>query len=177
MENKVLFVGFGMILLLCSFIFPKDLNHKVKKEIQHVFEIIDFNYDPVTVPQNIETALPIALTADNFYRISNNNGVLGYVFLGQAPSKTAKFDYLVIFNAHLEIIHSKIMVYREEYGGEIGSKRWLKQFLGKTGKDHVSYQENIDGIAGATISVQSMTKAMDDLLRTIGILQSNKLLQ
>ncbi|MCJ7467497.1 MAG: FMN-binding protein [Maribacter sp.] len=177
MENKAIIIIFGMLLLSNGFKLPKDLNQRVKKEIQDVFEIVDFSCDPVTVPENLETSLPIALTPDNFYKISSKNGVLGYIFLGQAPSKTAKFDYLVIFNTHLEIIHLKIMAYREEYGGEIGSKRWLKQFLGKTGKDRVSYRENIDGIAGATISVQSMTNAMDQLLRAIGMLQSEKILQ
>ena len=98
--------------------------------------------------------------------------MLGYAFVDQAPSKTAKFDYLVIFDSDLKIINSKVLIYREEYGGEIGSKRWLKQFLGKTGSDRVDTKKNIDAIAGATISVRSMTKSMDNLLQTIGILQA-----
>ena len=101
---------------------------------------------------------------------------MGYAFVGNAPSKTAKFDYLVIFDRDLKVIHSKVLVYREDYGGEIGSKRWLKQFLGKTGNDRVSCENNIDAISGATISVRSMTLSMDKLFQTIGQLQENKFL-
>ena len=83
---------------------------------------------------------------------------------------------MVIFDANLEVIHSKVLIYREEYGGEIGSKRWLEQFIGKTGQDRVDHETNIDGISGATISVRSMTTSMDNLLQTVGILQEKKML-
>ena len=82
----------------------------------------------------------------------------------------------ISINTELKVVHTKVLVYREEYGGEIGSKRWLKQFIGKTGGDRVNHETNIDGIAGATISVRSMTSAMDELLQTIGILQKNQVL-
>jgi len=101
---------------------------------------------------------------------------LGYLFVDKAPSKTAEFDYLIVFDTELKIMHSKVLIYREEYGGEIGSKRWLKQFNGKTAKDRVSHKTNIDGIAGATISVRSMTNSIDELLQTVGILQKNQVL-
>ena len=68
------------------------------------------------------------------------------------------------------------MVYREDYGGEIGSKRWLKQFIGKTQNDELRYGDNIAAISGATISVQVMTKAMNDLLKSIKTLHSKNIL-
>ena len=68
------------------------------------------------------------------------------------------------------------MVYREDYGGEIGSKRWLKQFIGKTQNDELKYQDNIVAISGATISVRSMTSAVNDLLHSLKILHSKQIL-
>jgi Na+-translocating ferredoxin:NAD+ oxidoreductase RnfG subunit len=67
-------------------------------------------------------------------------------------------------------------VYREEYGGEIGSSRWLRQFNGLSGTDRVSPKTNIDAISGATISVRSMTRSVDNLLQTVGKLQENRVL-
>ena len=65
-----------------------------------------------------------------------------------------------------------MLIYREEYGGEIGSKRWLKQFIGASSKsEELVYNTDIIPIAGATISVRTMTKAMNDLLKSISILQ------
>ncbi|MCK4562953.1 MAG: FMN-binding protein, partial [Flavobacteriaceae bacterium] len=50
------------------------------------------------------------------------------------------------------------------------------QFNDLTTGDHVKYQKDIKAISGATISAKSMTKAVNDLLDGITILQNkNKL--
>ena len=72
-----------------------------------------------------------------------------------------------------KIAKSKVLVYREDYGGEIGSKRWLKQFIGKTENDSLKYGDDIVAISGATISVRSMTTAINNLLASIKILRQN----
>ena len=53
------------------------------------------------------------------------------------------------------------MVYREDYGGEIGSKRWLSQFISKNRDSILGYEEEITKISGATISVKSMTASIN----------------
>ncbi len=159
------------LFLLVGFGIPKGVQKRVKKEVEKTFEVADFTMDSITVPNELNEVLPTKISGSNLYRVNDTNSLLGYVFVDQAPSKTAKFDYLVVFDYDLKVINSKVLIYREEYGGEIGSKRWLKQFLGKTGGDRVNCETNIDAISGATISVQSMTKSMDNLFQTIGILQ------
>ena len=138
------------------------IHKKVKKEIVKVFGVEDATLKSVSVSSELNKDLPVKITEDNFYSLLKDNKLVGYVFVDQASSKTAKFDYLVLFNENLEVVSSKVLIYREEYGGEIGSSRWLKQFLGKTGKDRVSLNTNID--------------AMDNLLQTIGKLQERKVL-
>jgi len=69
-----------------------------------------------------------------------------------------------------------VLIYREEYGGEIGSKRWLKQFIGKTKTDDLRYGDNIINISGATISVRSMTSAMNNLLLSLKTLSEKGIL-
>jgi Na+-translocating ferredoxin:NAD+ oxidoreductase RnfG subunit len=170
---------FSIILasfLLFGFGLPKDIQKRVDKEIEKMFESSTIDMLPIEVPEEINSKLPAKITEDNFFTLSEGVELIGYAFVDKAPSKTAQFDYLVIFDQELKVIHTKVLVYREEYGGEIGSRRWLKQFLGKTGNDRVSYEDNIDGISGATISVRSMTLSMDKLLQTIGQLQENKIL-
>lgn len=160
-------------LFLSSFGITNNIHKKARKEVQKVLGIENFELSPVSLPDNAIDDLPTTITNQNFYRILRGSEKLGFVFVDQAPSKTAKFDYMVVFDSQLKIIHTKVLAYREEYGGEIGSKRWLKQFLGKTIDDRVDHETNIDGIAGATISVRSMTNAIDNLLQTITVLQSN----
>ncbi|MFX0558140.1 FMN-binding protein [Maribacter sp. CXY002] len=167
-------VAFAVLgLLLSSFGLSKSIHKKVVREIQNVLDIETFELEAVAVSnQDVSAKLPIRITGDNFFKINTSNDILGYVFVDQASSKTAKFDFMVVFDPQLKIIHSKVLIYREEYGGEIGSKRWLKQFLGKTIGDRVDYETNIDGIAGATISVRSMTNAIDNLLQSLTILKN-----
>lgn len=175
-QKRAIGILLSTSILLFSFGLPKNLEKKVQKKIEKTFGVVEFSWQSITVSNTLNDQLPVKITSDNFYRISGDNQLLGYAFVDKAPSKTAKFDYLVIFDDNLEIINSEVLVYREEYGGEIGSKRWLKQFLGKTGSDRVDPETNIDGISGATISVNSMTHAVDNLLQTVGILQANKIL-
>ncbi|WP_190809364.1 FMN-binding protein [Flagellimonas sp. S3867] len=160
-----------ILLLFFGFSIPKGVHKKVIKEVQKTFEVSNFDMTAIMVANELNTALPTKISGDNLYKIDLQDSILGYAFVGQAPSKTAKFDYLVVFDSDLKVVNSKVLIYREEYGGEIGSKRWLKQFIGKTGADRVNHETNIDAISGATISVRSMTKSMDNLLQTIGILQ------
>lgn len=168
-------VGIGIVMLM-GFGLPKNLQKKVDKEVTKYFNLEDYNMEPVSIPEGSSKKLPSSINGDNLFKIFNGKTHLGYAFVDQAPSKTAQFDYFILLDPDLKILTSKVLIYREEYGGEIGSKRWLRQFDGKGPGDHVDYKTNIDGIAGATISVRSMTNAVDDLLESLEILREQKVL-
>ena len=70
---------------------------------------------------------------------------------------------MVVFDMDGRIREGAILVYREAYGGEISSKRWLKQFIGKGSKDAMILNDDISGISGATISCRSATTGIKDL--------------
>ena len=165
---------YGLVLLMFAFFgfnIPNGLSKRALKEVEKTFAVTDFTLQPIKITDETNALLPSKITGSNLFLVQGKSSVLGYVFVDQAPSKTAKFDYLVVFDGNLKVINTKVLLYREEYGGEIGSKRWLKQFIGKSGSDRVKAGENIDVISGATISVNSMTLAMDQLLQTIQILK------
>ena len=71
---------------------------------------------------------------------------------------------MILFDPSFTIKKASVLIYREDYGGEIGSKRWLSQFIGKTFFDKFIYRKNVAAISGATISVNSMTDAVNDIL-------------
>lgn len=165
-------LGFSML----SVGLPKTLHKKVHKEISEVFELESFNLTSVSIPAEIEETLPSRFGEDNFFKVESDENFIAYAYLSQATSKTALFDYLVLLDKDLVVIKTKILIYREEYGGEIGSKRWLKQFIGKTQNDELKYGEDIVAISGATISVRSFTEAMNDFLKSLKILHSKQVL-
>lgn len=165
-----------LAFLMLSFGLPKNIQKKVNKEIEKTFLVETFNLVGVEISSEITKDLPSKFEENNLFKIEEDRNLLGYAYLSKASSKTAQFDYLVLFDKDLIVIKSKVLIYREEYGGEIGSKRWLKQFIGKKGGDELKYGDNIIAISGATISVRSMTNAMNDLLKSLKILQSKNVL-
>ena len=170
--NKVLFTLF----LIISIGLSKSIQKKVNKEIKDVFNIEQFTFTAVNIDSEIAKTLPSTFGDDNLFKIETNNSIIGFAYVSKAFGKVDYFDYLVLLDKDLIILKTKILVYREDYGGEIGSSRWLKQFIGKTQNDELRYGDNIAGISGATISVQVMIKAMNDLLRSIKILHSKNIL-
>jgi len=165
-----------IIFFLCSFEIPKNLQKKVAKEIKATYSIENYTLTNVSINSVLNSSLPIKINNDNFYKIVSSNKVVGFVFLEKAPSKTAEFDYLILLDVTGTIKKSKVLIYREEYGGEIGSTRWLRQFIGKKSGDNLEYKNNIDAISGATISVRSMINATNDVLKTVKNLKENKII-
>ncbi|MGZ0016679.1 FMN-binding protein [Yeosuana sp. AK3] len=168
----LILVGFSLL----AFGLPKSIEKKVNKEITETFNVENFNLISVSIPVEIEQTLPSRFGEDNLFKIEADDKFLAYVYVSQAASKTALFDYMVLLDSDLIIIKTKVLYYREEYGGEIGSKRWLKQFIGKTKTDDLKYGENIIAISGATISVRSFTEAINNLLKSLKIIHSKNIL-
>lgn len=168
----LIFVSVSML----SFGLPKNIQKKVKAAIGSTFKVEDFSLYLVDIPSEITVILPSTFQKESLYKINTNDSLVGYAYIAKAPSKTDEFDYLVLFDSDLIIVKSKVLIYREDYGGEIGSKRWLKQFIGKTLTDELIYRDNIAAISGATISVKSMTFAINKLLQSIKILHNKNII-
>jgi len=66
------------------------------------------------------------------------------------------FDYALILDTSMTILKVLVVDYPGDYGYEITSKGWLKQFIGYKGKP-IRYGKEIDAISGATISANSIT--------------------
>lgn len=152
---------------------PKNIFKKVSKEIVSVYETKNFELKEVEINEDLNAELAHPVKDNNFFQILVSNELVGYAYIAKAPSKTDEFDYMVLLDKELIIIRSKLLIYREDYGAEIGSKRWLKQFNGLKEGVNVEYGNEIIPISGATISAQSMTVAINNLLESIAILNKN----
>jgi len=159
---------------LIAFQLPVNIQKKVDKEIKLIYNVDEFLLEPILVSKEINDQLQTKIFENDLFKIKSEGKQLGYAYVGEAFGKADNFDYLVIFDNDLIIVKTKILVYREDYGGEIGSKRWLKQFNGKGQNDDVKYAQDIIAISGATISANAMTVSVNNLLRTIAILHQNK---
>ena len=91
-----------------------------------------------------------------------NSKPFAFVLFAEAMGKVDNFTYLIVFTPNGIIENVSVLLYKENYGGEIGSKRFLRQFNGKSNGIKMEYNEDIDGISGATISVQAITRAVKE---------------
>jgi len=169
MNLKYLAIVFLGLTLIVSNL-PKNIAKKIDKEIKAAYSIDNYTLNALIFDECITESLPSKFGENNLFKISSNNNFVGYAYVSKAPSKTDEFDYLVLFDIDFIILKSKVLIYREDYGSEIGSKRWLKQLIGKTQNDTLIYGNNIAAISGATISVKSMTNAVNNLLKSIKFL-------
>lgn len=164
---KVVIISSIACLAMTPFMQPSK---KVVKQVQDIFNLESISFKPIVLQENSS----IKIDQDTYYSLSVHDSLIGYAVIDKAPSKTAQFDYLVVTDPELSILRSRVLTYREEYGGAIGSYRWLKQFIGKK---HDSDFNEIAAISGATISVQSMKKAVIENLETLHQLKTTQLIQ
>ena len=173
MRLTVLFL-FTILLLSVS---EKDRNKKkVSKQIKSVLSIENFELSKINIDNKIKSKIWDKFNFDQFQKIKHKDTLIGYSYESKAPSMHYEFDYLIILGIDLKIIDSKVLVYRENWGGEIGSKRWLKQFKNKGKDDNLKYMQDISAISGATISVKSMIETVNLFLDSVNKLNQNSVL-
>jgi hypothetical protein len=151
----------AIAFLFFSFTFPgweydKEYNTIIHKSIAEIF-----NSSSLLVQEFLDIE-------EFFYVIKQKDIVLGYFVVAQAPSKFHQFDYYIIFNSEAEILKIEILQYRENYGAEICSKSWLANFIKISTNNYPEYNRRVDGISGATISVNSIKR---DVFKVSNILE------
>jgi Na+-translocating ferredoxin:NAD+ oxidoreductase RnfG subunit len=149
----------------------EKLKLKVDNCIKSTYPEIDYTLveKKISTSQQENTLLDM----DNkLFQINNGANIIGYIYVDQAPSMKNVFDYAVVLSPDLEIVNTKVLIYREQHGRQIGAKRWLQQFFNMNSTNRPVLGKDIDGITGATISATSMTKAVHNLLVDIDYLKS-----
>lgn len=171
---KKIIAIFFIVCISSSFTTSKRVDALIKKEITSVFNIESFTKQSLTISLEVNSTLPIRINDTNFFKIIHDNTEIGYYYFGKAYGKADFFDFIVIFDKELIVSKVKVITYREDHGGEVGSKRWLRQFEGAEKDEKLEYQHDIAGISGATISVKSMLNEVNKLLKTITILNDKE---
>ena len=156
---------------------PKNLEIKLDKVLKEYFGGSFGSKEKIIFSVETQHNVPLNHEDDLILKIRDlKSHTIGFAYLGKAKSKIALFDYVVIFDKNLIITQVKVLIYREDHGGEINSKRWLQQFLGFEKNQDIVYKKDIAGISGATISASSLTQAVNNDLKIMGKLyQLNQL--
>ena len=116
------------------------------------------------------------LSDNTIYQVLKDNNVVSYAYLSKGFGKMNEFDYMIVFNKDLSVKKIKVLIYREEQGGEIGSTRWLKQFMGKKDPENLKFGHDVQNISGATLSARSLTEDVKKVMNKIKELNSKGIL-
>ena len=148
-----------IVTLFSSFDLPKSAYKKMDKTIANLWQDKVIKKIPIELSQQQKNDFQLK-DSDLIYQLSNNNKTVAYLYLSQAKSRSDIIDYMIIFNPNISILTVQVLVYREDFGGEVGSKRWLRQFKGKTNGVGMKFGQDIQNISGATISARNMSESV-----------------
>ena len=171
--KKSYFIPKGLtILILYITVFPYFLIGGIREDAEELIistygEDIQVDFKKWNPPQEIkiysEKKARSRFMFDHVYiwKISESNSLVGVAILDNVLGKSLPITYLTCFNMDGQLINAHIVKYREDYGYEVGNKRWLNQFIGLGINSDFIIGKNIDGISGATISVNSVTRGIN----------------
>jgi hypothetical protein len=90
--------------------------------------------------------------------------LLGYAVIVEEIGKHRPITFVVGVRANGGVNDVAVMAYREAYGGEVKSQRFLGQYRGKAVGDRLQPYTEIKNIAGATLSVDAASRAVKKAL-------------
>lgn len=93
---------------------------------------------------------------------------LGYAVVLEEIGKHRPITSIVGVTPDGKVQDVAVMVYREAYGGEVGSRRFLGQYPGRTSSDPLATK--IKNIAGATLSVAALNRTVTKGLAAVDVL-------
>lgn len=99
----------------------------------------------------------------SFWKITSamaGDKLLGYVVTDNVIGKAELISYAVGLTAAGEILDVQILAYREDHGGEVRTKAWRQQFVGKSAAAPLRVGDDIANISGATLSCTHLTEGI-----------------
>jgi Na+-translocating ferredoxin:NAD+ oxidoreductase RnfG subunit len=90
--------------------------------------------------------------------------VIGYGIVDDVRGKAQPITYITLITPEGKIADIEVLIYREPYGGEIGYETFRKQFRGKSPNAKLRVGEDIQNMAGATISSNAITRGAKKIL-------------
>jgi Na+-translocating ferredoxin:NAD+ oxidoreductase RnfG subunit len=99
-----------------------------------------------------------------FYFAHKGGKKTGVAVMEVQPGKWGPVKYIVAMDLAGKVTNLAVMSYVEQRGRPIATKRFLNQFVGKTGKSQIVAGKDIDAVSGATISSRATAFAVKKVI-------------
>lgn len=144
-----------------------EISDRVAKSISKNFGVdVKFQVEKMNIPKEIKFEIEKTVKQKFYknyayvYKISRNDSILATAILDNVYGKVMPITFMVYFDKNGKILKSEVIKYREQYGGTITNPKWNKQFIGKDFQSDFIPSRGVDGISGATISVNSISRGI-----------------
>jgi len=94
------------------------------------------------------------------FAASRGDAKLGRAIVIEEIGKHRPITFMVGLKPDGSVQDVAVMAYREAYGGEVRTARFLRQYRGKAPADPLRSGQDIKNIAGATLSVDAASRAV-----------------
>lgn len=151
-----------------------EYQKKINKNLNSVWSGKNFEIEEIILPDTLKNNAGFTI-----HSVTNKDSLFGYYIVRDAfachvggcdkpvdstllISEYEIFIFMTVFNTEMEILKVDVLDYQATKGFQMTSKKWLKQFLGKSDCNY-KYGENIDAITGATTSAKSLIKNLNGI--------------
>lgn len=149
---------------------PKSVEKRLQRKIQKVFDGEGYTKKLINYSDSLKKN-----SNSYFYLLENTEKSKKYILsltlangckIGGCDINDKNGDLFETFYMYAlyeesgQLVDLKILDYQSDYGYQITSNWWLKQFIKNQGESY-EYSKNIDAISGATTSVKSTIKEMN----------------
>jgi len=155
---------------------PEYARKKVDKRLEEIWPGKSVSLDKITVDPATLTAINSGESKVDLYLLKDNSGNLGFLYLDLARGKFEDITYMTLFDNNLSILNVQVLIYKEDYGGEVQNRKWLKQFEGKKNGESMEFRKDVVNISGATISCKSMTENIRRISKIMTGLRTRKII-
>jgi Na+-translocating ferredoxin:NAD+ oxidoreductase subunit G len=156
----------SLLLLLVLIPGPAEAQQYFKKSelLGDMFPTAD-RVEPVTLDvtpadqRRARTDLGGRLPNDTYtlYRATTQGQTVGWCLFDDQLGQHEPITFGVQLDPAGTLVRIEVVVYREDRGAEIRSRRFRKQFEGKSGGDPIRLGSDIQAVSGATYSSRSAT--------------------
>jgi electron transport complex protein RnfG len=95
-------------------------------------------------------------TSYTFYVATSGGRIDGYALIDEEKGEHLPITFAVKLSPEGKILRQEIVVYREARGDEVRDERFRAQFVGKSARDAIETDQDIQAVSGATISSRAM---------------------
>jgi Na+-translocating ferredoxin:NAD+ oxidoreductase RnfG subunit len=159
----------SFILLFTALSFSQGYQEKIETRLSEIYgDSIEFSFKKIKLPKNVRNDIEKKVRQRFFkpelyswkMRLGKN---IKFAVLDNVLGKVQPITFLTVYNDSYEVEYVEVIKYRESHGYEVRNKTFLTQYNGKSNQSNYALGDGLDGISGATISAQSMSRGVNKL--------------